>query len=222
MSQDKLFSDLPVHLSPRLSAKAQAKGSGRGIVCNPLPSQEYLRECFDYEAESGLLRWRVRPVEHFSSLRSSRSWNCKYSGTLAGFYSGSGYVFVRVDSHQFAVSRVVLAWHGIDPGQLLVDHIDGNPSNNRVENLRVVTNRENSENRVEHRSGQCLPGVGRVFRRFRLRVVFGGVRFYLGAYDSPEVASAARAVFLSAIERGASLDAARDCAKSGASVQSEG
>jgi hypothetical protein len=30
-----------------------------------LPSIEYLRECFEVDFETGVLRWKVRPVSHF-------------------------------------------------------------------------------------------------------------------------------------------------------------
>lgn len=45
------------------------------------------------------------------------------------------------------VHRIIyLAKYGMIPEGYVIDHIDGNPSNNRIRNLRAVTQRENMKN----------------------------------------------------------------------------
>ena len=45
---------------------------------------EDLRQCFDVDFETGQLRWRVRPREHFLSERAWNIANAKCAGKSAG------------------------------------------------------------------------------------------------------------------------------------------
>ena len=60
-----------------------------------------------------------------------------------------GYRTVSVDGQRKGVHQLVcLAWHGIAVEGASVDHIDGNRSNNRVDNLRWASKREQVLNRT--------------------------------------------------------------------------
>lgn len=65
-----------------------------------------------------------------------------------------------------------------------VDHIDRNPNNNRIENLRLATKRQNEYNK---------PRRGCTFEngKWRASIYDHGKNVYLGLYDTPEEASAA-------------------------------
>jgi hypothetical protein len=67
-------------------------------------------------------------------------------GTEAGAVIPNGRLYVQVDGKKHLVHRVI--WylhHGSVPDFL--DHIDGNPLNNRIENLRPATKAQNAMNR---------------------------------------------------------------------------
>ena len=96
-----------------------------------------MREVFTYSPETGGLSWKVSP-------------RCGVqAGTLAGGPAAGGYAQVKLKGNRYLTHRVAYALHhGMDPGPLLVDHIDRDKSNNRVANLRLVSakgNRDNSE-----------------------------------------------------------------------------
>lgn len=98
-------------------------------------------DVLDYCEESpSCLRWKVDRFNPFRKLISA--------GDTAGYLkAGSNYWGVQVDGVSYAAHRIVAVLHGLDVEGKVVDHIDGNPSNNKIENLRVVTQKENMSNR---------------------------------------------------------------------------
>jgi hypothetical protein len=96
---------------------------------------EHVREVLAYCPDTGALAWRVD--------RSIRV----LAGMLAGTRNCDGYTQVQIGSRRFYAHR--LAWylhHGQDPGDLQVDHINRDRSDNRICNLRLVTDRGNKLN----------------------------------------------------------------------------
>jgi len=84
--------------------------------------------------EDGRLYWRVKP-----------SRNVKI-GAEAGCVHGNGYREVSINRNTYGTHRLVfLMFHGFMPSK--IDHIDNNPLNNRVENLRAATQYSNGWNR---------------------------------------------------------------------------
>ncbi len=139
-------------------------------------TQVLVRELFDYD--DGRLYWRV--------TNSNRA----VAGSTAGSVRPTGYWGVRINGRGHFVHRVVFLWHyGYSPE--VVDHIDGNPENNRIENLRASTPRLNQGNR---RGSRELPkGVDYKPRtgRYQARITVCGRQVYLGMYNTPEAAHAA-------------------------------
>ena len=106
----------------------------------------YLHECFDADFEAGTLTWKHRPVSHFPDLRASKIWNTKYSGKAAGSTRKDGYKRVAAGGKDMLAHRVIFAlFHGKAPKDD-IDHIDGNPSNNSISNLRDVPHHLNLKN----------------------------------------------------------------------------
>lgn len=81
------------------------------------------------------------------------------------------------------------------PNDMVVDHIDGNPLNNRKSNLRVVTWGQNTQNITSNkRSKTGIRGVSlenRWRERWRARVRVNGKDVDLGYFKTKEEAEAA-------------------------------
>jgi hypothetical protein len=85
------------------------------------------------------------------------------------------------------VHRAVWAWHHDEWPVGQVDHINGDVDDNRIENLRVVTNSENSQN--VRRSGVTFE-QRKVERPWRARIMVNGRSISLGYHDSRAEAEA--------------------------------
>lgn len=157
----------------------------------PLPSQEYLRECFDYDPETGELRWRERPLHHFETERYWQTWNKRFAGKLAGCSREDGRWLIRVDWNTYRRSRLVykLARDAEPPN---VDHINGDPSDDKIGNLRATTHAENQRNMRMRRDNRCgRKGVKAQPYGYCARIHVDGVTYYLGFFRTAEEAHAA-------------------------------
>lgn len=83
----------------------------------------------------------------------------------------------------------------------IVDHADGNPLNNRRDNIRLCSWTENARNRRKMHRGQLPKGVERIESgRYRARICVGRRLLPLGVFDTVEIAAqaymaAARRIF---------------------------
>jgi hypothetical protein len=108
-------------------------------------SHKFLLSVLDYDMNSGDFTWKVK--------MSTRAM----PGNIAGSLSPRGYVLIKIQGCRYLAHR--LAWfyvYEIWP-TMTIDHIDRNPSNNRISNLRDVNNSTNMRNRnlfTKNESGQ--------------------------------------------------------------------
>lgn len=110
-------------------------------------TQSRLQELCLYDPESGLFTWKIpRP-------------KCSV-GSVVGSPEPRGYWVAKIDYRRYYVHRLVwLYMTGHWPSDE-IDHIDRDKSNNRWQNLREVTTKQNMENtgkKKNNTSGE--PGV---------------------------------------------------------------
>lgn len=128
-----------------------------------LPTPQYLREALEYNPSTGELRWKARPISHFSNAKSMKSANTRWAGKHAGILCMGRYS-VSIGMSRFLAHRVCWAIHnGRIPDGLEIDHIDGDASNNRIANLRISDRYENNVNKgLTARNTTGVRGVRRV------------------------------------------------------------
>ena len=114
-----------------------------------MPSQEYLKECFDYNPETGILMWKQRPQHHYSTDTNFIGSNKRFLNKVAGTLNKNmGYLSVKVQDSNFRVHRII--WKLVTGNEPLyeIDHINNIRDDNRFINLREATSSENGRNRL--------------------------------------------------------------------------
>lgn len=91
------------------------------------------------------------------------------------------------------INRIVFeSFKGAIIPDLVIDHIDGNKLNNDISNLRQITTRENTSKGWTEKS-KLPTGVSYVkhLNKYKAEISILKVRYYLGVFDSIELAEAA-------------------------------
>lgn len=107
----------------------------------------HLKECLDYNPETGAFTRRVRPRYHFPDLRSMSISNAVYGGKDAGSLNKRGYIIIYLEGRLFKAHRLAHFYMTGEWPDGLIDHINHVKSDNRWSNLRVVSTKESARNR---------------------------------------------------------------------------
>jgi len=110
-------------------------------------SVEDLRAMVRLDAETGRLFWLRRDRRFFPDDRSCKSWNAQNPGREAfAARSGNGYRHGCLLGEKMTAHVIAFALHYGNWPIHTVDHINGDRSDNRPDNLRDVTHLTNMRN----------------------------------------------------------------------------
>lgn len=129
-------------------------------------------QILSYDRDTGELTWKVT---------KGRAVKGRPAGWLGGKYKE-----VKIDGFNYKAHRIAwLLTYGKWPDDQ-VDHIDGNKQNNKLSNLRAVSNKENAHNRHKVNNPTGLLGVKFNGKRFEARIVSDGNFKHLGTFDNAD------------------------------------
>lgn len=158
-------------------------------------SVSILRSLLVYKPETGKFFWKPRDEIN----RYVSTWNSRYAGTEAfgPTEAKSGYRYGKVLNLNQKAHRIAWAmYHGeYAPKDMVIDHIDGDRSNNKISNLRLVSKKENSKNRAipsNNTSGHM--GVRWIDdrKKWHAIIVVNGSQKHIGYFEKLEDAIKAR------------------------------
>jgi hypothetical protein len=142
-----------------------------------------LHELLSYDPATGIFTWRI--------TCGSRA----PAGRTAGSISATGYRYIKIAKHSYKAHR--LAWlyaNGAWP-ILQIDHINGNPLDNRLANLRNADASLNQQNQRKPRSDSTSGFLGvswyKHHRKWAARIFLDGRLLHLGFFATAEKAHAA-------------------------------
>ena len=153
------------------------------IMATAILNAARLRAILNYDQTTGIFTWAVR-------RKGGRGL-----GMEAGARMSHGYISIGIDGNEYTAHR--LAWlyiHGEWP-LAYIDHINGNRSDNRIENLRDVSQTVNMQNvyapKSNNKSGYRGVSWHAQRGKYTARIKVEGRYLSLGLHETPEAAHAA-------------------------------
>lgn len=132
--------------------------------------QSLLHEMLDYQ--DGQLVWKNKP------------YNLVHlNGKVAGCMHKSGYRQIKFGQVMYPAHRIMWIYHnGSIDENMQIDHINGIKTDNRIENLRLVTAQQNCFNRSKFTAkGYCW---SKAAQKWQANITVNGKNKYLGQFTS--------------------------------------
>jgi hypothetical protein len=145
-------------------------------------TQERLKELLNYDSETGIFTRKTSIAGH-------------KAGSISGASQNKGYIQMYVDGKNYLAHR--LAWlyvYGCFP-KYQIDHINRNKKDNRIVNLRDVSNSINQHNntlRSHNTSGTTGVMFSQKRKHWVSQIHIDNKRIYLGTFKDKEMAIQAR------------------------------
>ena len=151
-----------------------------------IETYEYLSERLEYSPVSGQIFWkRIFPGRVAGTITKPRGGAKPY---------GKPYVKLSLERLDFKGHRIAwILFHKkpLPPG-VVIDHINGDSTDNRIVNLRLCSGKNNSRNADTPKNNTTgFKGVSRCGKRFRAYITVDRRQIHLGVYQTPEEAFAA-------------------------------
>jgi len=142
---------------------------------NHIIDKNYLHNLFDYK--DGILYWKI------NKGRAKK-------GSEAGCLS-KGRKLIKLNQKIYGVHRIIFCYHNGFLPNSDIDHIDCNPLNNKIENLRIASDSENRFNTKKYKintSGYKNINWDKSRNKWEVKINVNNKKIFLGRYDDIELA----------------------------------
>ena len=145
-------------------------------------TQEKLKEYVSYNPETGVF-----------TLIKHRHGTTRKIGDSLGSLTKAGYLETCIEQKRYYLHRLAYLYMTGEMPKDKIDHKNRNKLDNKWDNLRCVTQQENTENDVLPRKHGSLGyrGVYRYKNKFRAKINHKGKQIHLGEFATVEEASKA-------------------------------
>jgi hypothetical protein len=141
-------------------------------------TQEYLQSLFNY-------------IDGYLYRTKTTASRAKANSVAGGINKPSGYFQIQIKNTKYKAHRLIFLYHhGYLPK--IIDHIDGDKLNNKIENLREATHRQNCFNsgkRKHNTSGYKNVVWHKSAKRWVVRIFVNGKNKHFGCYFDKEIAN---------------------------------
>ena len=149
-------------------------------------TKDFLLTIFEYK--NGELYWKIKTSKN------------TIIGSKAGSLYKNGYFVTTINYKRYYKHRLIyMMHHGYMPK--IIDHIDNNSQNNKIENLRNASSSQNMCNqkiRIDNKSGAKGIGWHKIAKKWRASIRFENKQYHLGLFDN--INDAKQAISLKRIE----------------------
>jgi len=130
-------------------------------------NQEYLKNILNYDEFSGLLIW-------------------KNNGKRAGCEHSSGYRMIGLLGKKYKEHRIIWMYVYGNYPTLDIDHINRVKNDNRISNLRLLSESDNAQNMVkaQRHSKTGILGVSPSKNKYQASITAKGIQKYLGRFNT--------------------------------------
>lgn len=159
-----------------------------------------VRLLLDYDPATGKLFWKHRDAYLFlgdgkEADIAARKWNSRHAGKPALNSPSNGYLTGHISYAQVYAHKIAwLHYHGHPvPNGMYIDHVNGDRTDNRIVNLRIVTPSQSASNMLPRGNASQYKGVTYDKRRghWRARIRIDGKEIWLGRFFDEEAAARA-------------------------------
>jgi len=94
-------------------------------------TQSYLKSILNYDPDTGIFTWLIRPASHFKGDRYAKAWNTRHAGNICGSISFYGYRVININNKFHRCGRLAFIFMKGHAPAVWVDHINGIRSDDR-------------------------------------------------------------------------------------------
>lgn len=139
-------------------------------------TQERLKELLEYNPETGIFIWKVSLNRHIKI------------GTRVGHLNQNGRRYIKFNKQRYFAHRLVWFYVYGEWPEHEIDHRDGNPDNNRLDNLRLANRSENQQNikkYINNSSGYIGVSLNKDKKTWRARIAINKKEIHIGTFVNP-------------------------------------